>query len=206
MNKNDGSDIRSVVCSVFDPNRNQIAQINLIDNGTFPDSNANDSRYTATINISNISCLLIGAYGIEFLAENNSGLFSNLITSSIEVVNTNNQPPIISNTNLPDSVVRPAPGMDSVLLTISVNVNDPDGVCDLKDVTFVTTRPNGVILPPIPMFNGGNGVFTFSNYVSYSSDPTSYGYFKYQFTARDNSNLLSSPVKDSIKFVMPTSP
>ncbi|MEO8211477.1 MAG: hypothetical protein ABI840_13035 [bacterium] len=170
------------------------------DNGVPPDTNSNDGRYIATVNISNISCLLVGNYRLEFIAENNSGLFSNLITSGLRVINTDNLPPVITSTNLPDSVVRPL--VDSTLLTISINVTDPNGLCDLKDVSFVTTRPNGVIIPAIPMFYNGKGEFTFSNYVRNSSDPTSYGYFKYTFTARDNSNLLSAPVTDSIKFVL----
>lgn len=205
VNTNDGSEIRKVTCRINDPNGNLLAQINLLDNGTLPDTNANDRRFTASVNINNILCLLVGNYTMEYVAENNSGLFSNIITSSFKVVNSANQPPVITNTNLPDSVVRPVPG-DSSLLTISINVSDPDGLCDLKEVTFVTTRPNGIILPPIPMFNNSNGLFTFSNYVAYSSDPTSYGYFKYEFTARDNSNILSAPVKDSIKFVPPSKP
>ena len=173
----------------------------MLDNGVPPDTNANDSRYTASININNIQCLLVGNYVLEYVAENNSQLFSNLITSNISVINTAAVAPVITSTNLPDSVERPA--LDSTLLTISVNVNDPDGLCDIKNVTFVTTRPNGVVFPPIPMFNNGNGQFTFSNYVRASSDPTSYGYFKYKFTARDNSDSLSAPVTDSIKFVYP---
>ena len=201
VNTNDGSSINNVTCTVKDPNGLIAGQFNMLDNGTPPDSNSNDGRYTGTVNINNIECLLVGNYSIEFLAQNNSQLYSNLITSSVYVINTAVQPPVIVSTNLPDSVVRPA--IDSTLLTISVTVNDPDGLCDIKDVTFVTTRPNGVVFPPIPMFNNGNGQFIFSNYVRASSDPTSYGYFKYSFTARDNSNLLSAPVTDSIKFVYP---
>lgn len=201
VNTNDGSSINNVICTVKDPNGLIAGQFNMLDNGTPPDSNSNDGRYTGTVNINNIECLLVGNYSIEFLAQNNSQLYSNLITSSVNVINTAVLPPVIVSTNLPDSVVRPA--IDSTLLTISVTVNDPDGLCDIKDVTFVTTRPNGVVFPPIPMFNNGNGQFIFSNYVRASSDPTSYGYFKYSFTARDNSNLLSAPVTDSIKFVYP---
>jgi hypothetical protein len=201
VNTNDGSSINNVTCTVKDPNGVLAGQFNMLDNGNPPDSNSNDSRYTGTVNLNNIECLLVGNYSIEFLAQNNSLLYSNLITSSVNVINTAVQPPVIVSTNLPDSVVRPA--IDSTLLTISVTVNDPDGLCDIKDVTFVTTRPNGVVFPPIPMFNNGNGQFIFSNYVRASSDPTSYGYFKYSFTARDNSNLLSAPVTDSIKFVYP---
>jgi hypothetical protein len=170
------------------------------DNGTSGDTTSGDGNYTTTININNIQCLVVGNYTLEYLAKNNSGLYSNTIVSGLKVVNTNNSPPVITNTNLPDSVVRPLPG-DSTLLTISINADDPDGLCDLKDASFVTVRPNGFVLPAIPMFNSGNGLFLFSAYVSYSSDPTSYGYFKYTFTARDRSDSLSSPVVDSIKFV-----
>ena len=197
VNTNDGSSINNATCTVFDPEGTVMGQYNMTNGG-----GSNPSTYSATINIDNIQCLLVGIYKMEFVAENNSGLFSNLITSEFRVINTANAPPVITGTNLPDSIVRPLPG-DSTLLTITVNVSDPDGVCDIKDVTFVTVRPNGVTFPPIPMFNNGNGEFAFSNYVSFSTDPTSYGYFKYTFTARDNSNLLSAPVIDSIKFVQP---
>lgn len=202
VNLNDGSPINKVQCRVYDPVNTQIGVYQLNDNGSSPDPTAGDRTYTGAINIENIQCLLVGNYSLEVVAENTSGLFSNLITSSFIVVNSANQPPRITTTNLPDSIVRPMPG-DSSLLTITVNVNDPDGICDVKDVSFVTVRPNGVTLPAIPMFNSGSGVFSFSNYVSFSSDPTSYGYFKYTFTARDNSNLLSASVKDSILFISP---
>lgn len=202
VNENGGSSLKSVKCSVKDPNGVSIGNFNMADNGVLPDTSSGDNRFTSTVNISGIQCLLVGNYALEFLAENNSGLFSNLITSGFRVINSANQPPVIISTNLPDSVVRPLPG-DSALLTISIQVNDPDGLCDIKDVTFVTRRPNGVIFAPIPMYNNQNGQFEFSNYVAYSTDPTSYGYFKYTFTARDNSNILSIPVADSIKFVQP---
>jgi hypothetical protein len=193
VNTNDGSSITSVTCTVFDPNGLNAGIFNLSNNGS--------GTYSANINISGISCLLVGNYKLEYIAQNASLLYSNLVTANLRVINTDNLPPVIVSTNLPDSVIRPS--TDSTLLTISVNVSDPNGVCDIKDVTFVTTRPNGVVFPPIPMFNNGNGEFVFSNYVRESADPTAYGYFKYAFTARDNSNLLSATVTDSIKFVYP---
>ena len=199
---NGGEPIVNVSMNINDPDGNDLAVINLIDNGVLPDTVSGDGIYSAVVLIDNISCLLVGTYPLEYLAVNQSGLNSNLITSSIYTANSANLPPVIQSTSLPDSVIRPFAG-DSTLLTISVNVSDSDGLCDLKEVTFVTVRPNGVILPAIPMSNNGNGQFLFSNYVSFSSDPTSYGYFKYTFTARDRSNVLSSPVTDSIKFVQP---
>ena len=200
--RNGGQQISSVTLLINDPENTELATINLTDNGTLPDTTAGDGKYSAIVSISNISCLLVGNYGLEYIAVNSTGLYSNLITSEIYVKNTANVPPVIAGTNLPDSIVRPLPG-DSLLLTISVNVNDADGLCDLKEVTFVTERPNGVILPAIPMFYNGNGEFLFSNYVLPSSDPSSFGYFKYTFTPKDRSNVSGNPVKDSIKFVMP---
>lgn len=202
VDRNGGEQISSVTLLIKDPDNDEFASVNLVDNGLNPDSVAGDGTYSAIVNVSNISCLLVGKYKIEYLALNSSQLYSNLITSDVTVVNTSNMPPVITNTNLPDSIVRPLPG-DSLLLTISVNVSDPDGLCDLREVTFVTVRPNGVVLPAIPMFYNGSGQFLFSNYVLPSSDPTSYGYFKYTFTAKDRSNLSGSPVTDSIKFVQP---
>ncbi|MBK9331021.1 MAG: hypothetical protein IPM96_01130 [Ignavibacteria bacterium] len=201
-NLNEGAQLEYVRCSITDPLGNSIASVQLFDNGTLPDTTSGDGKYSAIVSVSIINCLIVGVYNLEYIALNTSGLFSNQILSDIAVINSANVPPVITGTNLPDSVARPIPG-DSTLLTISVNVNDSDGLCDLREVTFVTVRPNGVTLPPIPMSGNGNGEFVFSNYVSFSSDPTSYGYFKYTFTARDRSNVLSNPVIDSIKFVQP---
>ncbi len=195
VNTNDGSSIKTVTCTVINSERDPIGQFNMTGNST-------GDSYTTTVNITNIECLLVGNYTVEYIAENNSGLFSNLITSPLKVINIADFPPVIVSTNLPDSVVRPVPG-DSTLLSITINVTDPDGLCDLKDASFVTVRPNGVTLPAIPMFTNGNGEFIFAAYVGYSTDPTSYGYFKYTFTARDRSDLLSNPVIDSIKFLQP---
>ncbi len=199
---NGGSLLSKVTCTVYDPAGQQAGVFQLADNGQLPDTTAGDMIYSGSINIGNIQCLLVGNYSMELLAVNTSGLNSNLLTESFTVVNTANQPPVITSTNLPDSVVRPLPG-DSALLTISINSSDPDGICDLRNVSFVTVRPDGQVLPAIPMFNQGNGVFSFSNYVSYSTNPSSYGYFKYTFTATDNSGAQSVPVRDSIKFIAP---
>lgn len=203
VNTNQGAPISNVECTVFDPQGNTLAQSVMNDNGSSGDSTPGDAEYTAVINITSIECLIVGNYRVEYLAENSSGLFSNLIASELKVINTANVPPVITSTNLPDTVTRPASGSPPFLLTISAFVSDSDGLCDIKDVSFVTTRPNGDTLIPIPMANNGNGQFVFSNQVSFSSDPTSYGYFKYKFTARDNSNILSAPVIDSILFLHP---
>ena len=202
VNLNGGSQLSKVSCIVKDPKSMQAGEFLFADNGQAPDTVAGDMIYSGAVNIGNIQCLLVGNYLMEVLAVNTSGLNSNLLTETFTVVNTANQPPVIASTNLPDSVVRPFPG-DSLLLTITITANDPDGTCDLRNTSFVTVRPDGQVLPAIPMTNQGNGLFSFSNYVGYSSNPSSYGYFKYTFTTTDNSGAQSAPVRDSIKFVAP---
>lgn len=173
----------------------------MLDNGVLPDSTAGDRRYSCNINVSNISCLLVGAYTLQYIAENNEGLFSNQLTSLLPVINTANQPPVVSNPNLPDSVIRPVTGQFD--LTISVDVNDADGNCDITSVYFDAYRPTGTYIGRIPMTSAGSNVYTFTNPVLPSSADSSYGYFKYFFQAADRSNALSAFLKDSIKFVRP---
>lgn len=182
--------IVSVFCRVFDPNSNQIAEILL--------TNSGGNNYSANASISNINCLLVGTYQLQFQAEDNLGLLSNVFLREFEVINPTNSPPFIVSTDLPDSVVRPA--QDSVLLTISINADDPDGICDIRSASFDAERPDGVVFTGIPMLYEGNGLFRFSNFVTSTGLN---GYFKYTFTVRDNSNAVSVAVTDSIKFVQP---
>lgn len=182
--------IVNVFCRVFDPNSNQIAEILL--------TNSGGNNYSANASISNINCLLVGTYKLLFQVEDNLGLLSNVFLREFEVVNPNNSPPFIVSTDLPDSVVRPA--QDSTLLTISIEANDPDGICDIRSSSFDAERPDGVIFTGIPMIYEGNGLFRFSNFVTSTGLN---GYFKYTFTVFDNSGASSVSVKDSIKFVQP---
>jgi hypothetical protein len=171
------------------------------DNGVLPDTTAGDGRYIAQINISNIQCLLVGAYKIQYVAQNSATLFSNLITSVFPVVNTANLPPVISNLIIPDSVVRPITG--SFDLTISLTATDPDGSCDINSVYFDAFRSTGNHIGRIPMFPAGNNIYTFTNPVTPAVPDSLYGYYKYIFQAIDNSNALSNQITDSIKFVRP---
>lgn len=173
----------------------------MIDNGILPDTTAGDGRYSCTVSISNIQCLLVGNYSIQYIAQNNSGLNSNQVNSTFRVVNTNNLPPVLSDPILPDSVVRPISVPYD--LTLSLTVTDPDGSCDINLVYFDAYRPSGAYIGRIPMTANTNNSYTFTNTVNPSSSDSSYGYFKYFFQAIDNSGALSAFLKDSIKFVRP---
>jgi len=195
VGKNNGSEIKSVICKVMDPMSNSL--------GNFSLGNTSDSTYSGTLNITNISCLLVGNYNLIFIAENEIGLSSNLITSTIYVKNTANVAPVIIETNLPDSVVRPLTG--AVDLTIFVNVTDTNGTCDINEVYFEAYRPSGFIIPGgvIPMTHFLGAEWRFTNPVLPAIPDSSFGYFKYHFFAKDRSNAISTGVWDSIKFVRP---
>jgi hypothetical protein len=200
---NGGDPVDYVSCKLYLASGAVVDSINLYDNGVSPDSTAEDGRYSGTFNITstNIQCLQVGLYQVQFLAKNRTGLFSSIINKNLIVVNTANQPPMLSNPNLPDSVVRPVSG--SFDLTISITATDPDGHCDINTVFFDAYRPNGNYIGRIPMFYSNNNIYSFTNPVLPSTADSAYGYFKYVFQAYDYSNALSNIIHDSIKFVRP---
>ncbi|MGC8859280.1 MAG: hypothetical protein ACP5P3_09250 [Ignavibacteria bacterium] len=201
VTENGGAAIKSVSCKVFDAKGSLIGTFLMQDNGQIPDSIVGDGRYSANININNISCLIVGQYSIQYIAENTSGITSDLLTRTFNVIDTANQPPIISNPNLPDSVVRPSSG--SFDLTISVDVTDPDGECDVALVYFDAFRPTGSYIGRNSMVKTGTIKYSFTAPVFPATADSSYGYYKYHFQAIDNSGALSPLVIDSIKFVRP---
>lgn len=198
---NDGEPVDYVTCKLSLSSGTEIASINLNDNGVSPDSTAGDGRYSGSFNITNIQCLQVGFYQVQYFAKNRTGLFSNIINKNLIVVNTANQPPVLSNPILPDSVVRPPSG--SFDLTISITTTDTDGHCDINIVFFDAYRSNGNLIGRIPMFYTNNNIYSYTAPVTYSNADSSYGYFKYVFQAFDNSNILSNVITDSIKFVRP---
>ncbi len=182
----------------------------MTDNGTPPDSNLGDSRYTVSIIVNNIPCLLVGNYNIEYLAGNQSGLFSNIITANIPVVNTTNHPPLVSGLHAPASIQVPPTGTNTAVL--SVFTNDPDGRCDIKTTFFNSYRPDGTITggSPFTMFDDGNiplhgdtvaGDGRYSLIIGIPFNQTTLGYFKFIYQARDNSNLTGNQIIDSINVV-----
>ena len=201
MDLNGGDPVDYVSCKLILANGTILDSVNLYDNGVSPDSTAGDGRYSGTFNTSNIQCLQVGLYQVQYLAKNRTGLFSNIINKNLVVVNTANQPPVLSNPVLPDSVVRPLTG--SFDLTLIITAIDPDGACDINTLFFDTYRPSGNYLGRNFMSKGSNNTYTYTNSVTYFQADSFYGYYKYHFQAYDNSNAFSNTIIDSIKFVRP---
>jgi hypothetical protein len=198
ISENNGSPLKSAICSVFNPLNGGAGNFNLAYQG----DSASLKKYSGTINLTGISCLLVGNYKLQFVAENETGLSSNQINLGFYVKNTANVPPLITGTNMPDSVVRPVSGQFD--LTLLLTLNDADGLCDIKEVYFDAYRPTGNQIPGrIPMFYLNDSTYTFTNPVTPAVPDSLYGYYKYHFFAVDRSDAVSIGVWDSIKFVRP---
>ncbi len=199
VNDNGGTPVSAVECTLIDP---QSASL-----GTYALDYIQDvtggKQYSKSVSATGISCLLVGNYTVQLWAKNETGLQSPILNSPLFVKNTANLPPYFGVLSLPDSVVRPVSG--SVDLTLYATVNDSNGVCDIKEVYFNAYRPSGFIIPggSVPMTLVSGNLWTFTNPVLPAAPDSSYGYYKYQFFAKDRSDAVSTGVWDSIKFVRP---
>jgi len=212
VNADGGGDIKSVTCKVFSPDNIQLASYTMKDDGTMPDSTSGDGRYTCTVDITNISCLLVGQYSIQLLAENSAGLTSNMIITSFPVVMTNNQAPIVWGLSSPDSIAIPTTGAN--VRTLSINALDSNGFCDIRRVFFNSYRPDSSITggSPFTMYDDGNilehgdttaGDGKFSLIIQVLSTQTTTGWYTFKYQAEDKSGLLSSQVIGRINIYRP---
>lgn len=212
VSTNEGGEIKSVTCKILTPQNTVLATYTMNDNGSLPDSVSGDGRYSCTINVTDITCLLVGQYSIQFLAENAEGLISNQINSSIPVVMTNNTAPIVSGLFAPDSIAIPVSG--SSISTLSVFALDSNGYCDIKRVFFNSYRPDSTITggSPFTMYDDGNipehgdttaGDGRFSLIIQITSAQTTTGWYTFKYQAEDNSSLLSNQLTERIYIYRP---
>ena len=195
--ENNGSPISSVSCILVDPLGASLGTFDL----NFVQNVSGGKQYSKNISTGSISCLIVGNYTVQVVAKNEEGLLSSQVNLPLYVRNSANVPPFIGAMAIPDSVVRPVSG--SIDLTLYVEADDVDGDCDVKEVYFNAYRPSGTFIGVIPMSLSPMGSWTFTNPVNPAVPDSSYGYFKYQFFAKDRSDAISVGVWDSIKFVRP---
>jgi hypothetical protein len=212
VNPNDGGDIKSVTCKIYSPDNKLLFSAAMSDDGILPDTSAGDGRYACTVNITNISCLLVGQYSVQFIAENTSGLLSNQINSSVNVVLTNNKAPVVSGLFAPDSIAIPVSG--SNISTLSIFALDSNGYCDIRRVFFNSFRPDSSITggSPFQMYDDGNipehgdsvaGDGRFSLIIQITSTQTTVGWYTFKYQAEDNSGLLSNQYIGRINIYRP---
>lgn len=200
--------VKKVTATVLMPTDERMV-FELKDDGVSPDPTANDGFYTGNIFFVK-TCRLVGDYSVEFIAENQSGLFSSTDTRYFSVSNTGNLPPVVSNIVItPDS----NQSGQKTFFIFMITAVDPNGPCDISKVFYIGFRPNGVplttqlellddgsccVLPPFSSTSGdttaNDSKFTRITF----GGPTDIGYFRYYLRAIDRSGDTSNVLADSI--------
>lgn len=168
-----------------------------------------NNQYTGQIDFV-MDCRLIGQYRVEFIAQNNSNLYSNAYPVSFNVTRINNHKPVISNLIIaPKDFIINTPSYIVFLVTAS----DPDGLCDIKNVHYFGTQPHGGILTEHGLYDDGSCCLveyppqlsgdTTANDGRYTRffggvAPDSLGYYRYHIVAIDRSGDTSNVLSDSI--------
>jgi hypothetical protein len=181
----------------------------LKDDGIAPDSIANDGVFTGYINYT-MSCRLLGAHKVVFLAKNISGIPSNNIIEFMQVTNTHNHPPVVSNLIITPKDIT----INTIVnLVFELTANDPDGPCNIKEVFYTGHDPRDSALTKRGLYDDGSCCLVegtnFTSGDSVANDgiftrrfppasPTFLGYYVYHLRAVDYSNDTSNILTDSI--------
>jgi len=200
--------IASVTGKIFDPINAEVLTVQLKDDGVSPDTTVGDGRFTANITYSP-SCVIVGDYKIELVAVGSGGTSSNVVNVTLNVFQSGNLQPSISNLIItPDSVSV----SDTTFFIFMVTATDPNGQCDIRRVFYTGFRPDNTELTPqglfddgscciIPPFNSTSGDTTandtkFTRKFFGNSPQT--GYYRYFMKAIDMSDDTSNILSDSI--------
>ncbi|MGA2669516.1 MAG: choice-of-anchor X domain-containing protein [Ignavibacteria bacterium] len=191
------------------PNNTQEGVFTLKDDGVAPDSVSGDGIFSGYVSYT-MDCRLVGAHKVEFLAKNVSGLVSNNIIQFLNVINSHDQKPVLSDLIAPDSLQRPISGRNGAFL--QVTASDPDGNCDVPfigGVFFNSYKPDssGATGNPFSMYDDGDQL-NHCDQTAYDSkfslciaidNTAQLGYYTFKFNARDRSNQLSDTLIHLIK-------
>lgn len=201
--------VQKVEFKFYDLGNNVLAVAELFDNGIFPDTSAGDGKYNGVMNYV-FPCRQVGFHKVEFLATNVSGLTSNPIQNTANIIRVPNLPPVVSDLVIvPDSIQVNNPSF----FIFMISAVDPNGPCDISKVFYTGFRPNGVPLTSsLELFDDGS-CCPVGNTSSTSGDtaagdnkftrktfgaPSETGYYRYYIRAVDRTGDTSNVLADSI--------
>jgi hypothetical protein len=191
--------VGSVIAKIKTPQDSVLADVSLSFDGTFYSAN-----YTKQLD-----CWLVGDYKVEFLAETNGGLKSNMVVGNFGILNPNSSKPVISLIYAPDSLQRP-PVNVTVPVFLKVFVNDPDGICDIQKTYYNTYLPNGNPSSgnPFSMYDDGDVLPFHCDTIAYDGKYSALigipstallGDYTFKFTAMDRSGIVSDTLYKIIR-------
>ncbi|MBW7888619.1 MAG: hypothetical protein H3C35_09715 [Bacteroidetes bacterium] len=175
------SDIKSVTAVVTSKSGDKQFSVSLYDDGgttivppfhlTSGDAVQGDSIFSCKIIFRKKD---IDDYLVRISAVDSSESSGNTLSKTISIRNQTNGKPVIISVVLPDTVVVPS-GLDTAFVKISVLVTDPQGLDDIRNVTFGSYRADNSYVGSYELFDDGGAVLRiiYSGYQAYSGDLTS---------------------------------
>ncbi|MBN2088427.1 hypothetical protein JW964_02390 [candidate division KSB1 bacterium] len=212
------ADIQYVVSQIFFSDDNvPFLQNTLYDDGMNDDEIANDGMFTLKINPTIIEKMLVGKYFFSIQAFDKSGIGSEKVGEYLQVINSLNEPPVISELSAPDTMKLANTGSGFKYAKITIKAEDPQKLSDIYAVYFYSTKPNGELANkgnPLYLLDDGNiksdgepsesyddvaddGIYTFIVSLPDQTDdgtPTQRGNYNFKFEAIDRSDAKSNQI------------
>jgi hypothetical protein len=108
-----------------------------------------------------------GTYEMIFVAEDRAGEFS---LPQSKMVFFENNAPILSASQVPDTLLLPLAGSDPIDTLITIRVNDGQSLADVEAVYYYSLKPDSTLA------NNGNPLFMWDNGLPFLNDPTQLQY------------------------------
>ena len=204
---NSSADIQSIYFDIYSSDNAQLnaSPVAMYDNGTADngDTTAGDNIYSAKFPLS--SSYPVGLYTIKFFITDLSNNTRQVAVRSFEYDNNQaSYPPQLSDLVAPDSVVAEEP---KTVIFMSVKVSDQNGLQDIKEVYFISYRPDGTTSgEKNQMFDDGDtqtngdvkaGDGIYSILIQVTPQNTK-GTYRFDFRAVDRTNKLSNIITHNI--------
>jgi len=182
------------------------------DNISSGDVSAGDSIFSVQIPLRKKH---VANYIVQVVATDKDDAVSSSIFRTFSVRNQFNNPPALSNLVMPDSVNVPRE-IDTNFVKITLKVEDPQGIEDIKSTYFTSKRPDGSIVGTYEMFDDGNAKFyeTFGGFFTSGDNTAGDGTFTvtvpipqgttigtyrdFTFQARDRAGEVSATITKRI--------
>ncbi len=201
--------VARVSFQILDPGFTEIlASGDLYDDGTHGDVTPGDSVFSIEIT-SAFASWKFGIFNLYVQAIDGNGKSSLSLYKTIPWGKINiGEAPIVSDLVCPDTLQLPADSSYAIAFVISIKADDPDHSNDVKEVFFNVYKPDGNISDssPLQMYdNGASGdevaddnIYSLRVFLVYSNDV---GDYRFEFQARDYSDLLSNKITHIITVI-----
>ncbi len=204
---NSAADIKNIYFDIYSSDNTQLnsSPVSLYDNGDAADgdSTAGDNKYSARFPLSRF--YPVGIYSIKYFITDITDNTRQVAVKTFEYDNNQTAyPPQLSNLVSPDTVKVEDP---KSVIFMSVNASDPNGLNDIKEVYFISYRPDGTSSGEKNQMyddgdtntNGdikaGDGIYSILIEVTPQNNK---GTYRFDFRATDRSSRLSNIISHNI--------